>query len=562
MSSVALKATTVVQGTPSLGTVTLDAPAPTGGAVVSLTSLNQAVATVPGSVTVPQGATSATFRVTTLAVTSSTQVTIQASYNGVTISPTLTVTPRVAVRGVIGDLWADVIIGKPDFSEFTPNEVVPYKVFNPGGVFVDRSVSPGRAYIWDSGNSRILGIDLASCYAGSSPCSPQIVIGQPSGNGHSACNGDSGFQQYPVRASASAATLCGIPESTLSILENKSFVSMAADPDGNLYVPDVFNNRVLKYLSPFTTDTIADEVWGQTDFSGNLCNGGAPSPSASTLCLGLTSGVELDPAGNLWVADGGNNRVLRYPKDLGTGIIAKTADLVIGQRDFVSNGAGNSLSSLNFPSSLRFGPSGQLYVADSVNNRVLLFNPPFTTGMSASSTFGSQLSEPYGLEVDPAGLGVWINDFGNHMIELWDFDGVTVTRVLGKDTYQPDGNCVEWLCDSGGGFGIDAEGNILPAVYVYVQDVLRFKAPIPPPQPGVVYQPDKLFFSPPPGYNLFSLNATESVNGVAVNGDQLIVSDGSRMLFWNGLDALTNGRPADGLVGDPEFSYQGGVAAG
>ena len=129
--------------------------------------------------------------------------------------PTPTLVPP-PVRGVAGDLWADVIIGKPDFSEFTPYEVVPFKVFNPGGVTVDRSVSPGRAYIWDSGNSRILGIDLARCYANESPCRADIVIGQPSGFDHSACNGDSGFQRYPDRAPASAATLCGIAEDTLS----------------------------------------------------------------------------------------------------------------------------------------------------------------------------------------------------------------------------------------------------------------------------------------------------------------------------------------------------------
>src|SRR5213078_3119693 len=92
LSSVALKPTTVVQGTPSLGTVTLDAPAPAGGITVNLVNLNPTIATVPGSVTVLEGATSATFTVTTLAVTAPTPVMIQASYNGVTISPTVTVT--------------------------------------------------------------------------------------------------------------------------------------------------------------------------------------------------------------------------------------------------------------------------------------------------------------------------------------------------------------------------------------------------------------------------------------------------------------------------------------
>src|SRR5208283_3234108 len=86
LSSFTLKPTTVVQGTPSVGTVTLNGPAPTGGATVTLTSLNQAVASVPGSVTVPQGATSAQVLVDTLAVTTPTMVTIQASYNGVFLS--------------------------------------------------------------------------------------------------------------------------------------------------------------------------------------------------------------------------------------------------------------------------------------------------------------------------------------------------------------------------------------------------------------------------------------------------------------------------------------------
>jgi len=356
--------------------------------------------------------------------------------------PTPTPEPtREPTRGVVGDLWADVIIGQRDFSEFTPYEVVPYKVFNPGGVTVDRTMSPGRAYVWDSGNSRILGIDLATCYASASPCTADIVIGQPSASDYSACNGDSGFQHYPNRASASAATLCGIPEDTLSILENKSFVTMAVDEQGNLYVPDHHNHRVLKYISPFTTDTMADEVWGQADFSGNLCNWGASSPTASSLCFfsgfhGEGSGVELDSDGNLWVVDTGNNRIVRFPRNEATGVISKTADLVLGQSDFVSSSPGTTLSRLNSPSGLRFDSNGQLYVPDTSNDRILVFTPPFSSGMSAASTFGSQFHDPLGLEMDLFEEGVWVYDRGNSMIELWDWDGVTVKKVLGKDTYR------------------------------------------------------------------------------------------------------------------------------
>jgi F5/8 type C domain-containing protein len=82
LASVSLNPTTVVGGGSSTGTVTLSAPAPAGGAVVSLSSGNTAVATVPASVTVPASAISATFTVNTSAVSSATQVNISGSYNG------------------------------------------------------------------------------------------------------------------------------------------------------------------------------------------------------------------------------------------------------------------------------------------------------------------------------------------------------------------------------------------------------------------------------------------------------------------------------------------------
>jgi len=177
--------------------------------------------------------------------------------------------------------------------------------------------------------------------------------------------------------------------------------------------------------------------------------------------------------------------------------------------------------------------------------------------MEAASTFGSQFRYPNGLEIDPTAEGVWINDFDNKMIELWDWDGITVKKVLGKDTYKPDGTCGEWLCYGygacGGGLGIDNQGNILPSVYGYTQDVLRFKAPIPTPQPGVVYQPDKRFFTPPEGYNYMGHKGLRSGRGIAVYADQLVVADAGRLLFWNDIHALANGEVADGVIGDVEF---------
>ena len=93
LTSLTLIPTSVTGGDSSTGTVTLSGPAPSGGAQVALSSSDISVATVPSSVTVVAGATSATFTVNTSAVTASTTVTISASYAGITKSASLTVNP-------------------------------------------------------------------------------------------------------------------------------------------------------------------------------------------------------------------------------------------------------------------------------------------------------------------------------------------------------------------------------------------------------------------------------------------------------------------------------------
>jgi len=89
LSSLTLSPTSVVGGMQaSRGTVTLSAPAPAGGAQITLSSSSGA-ASVPASVFIPAGASSATFTVNTSAVLISTSATISARYNGTTRTATL-----------------------------------------------------------------------------------------------------------------------------------------------------------------------------------------------------------------------------------------------------------------------------------------------------------------------------------------------------------------------------------------------------------------------------------------------------------------------------------------
>ncbi len=104
---VTLASTSVLGGVSTTATVTLNGPAPAGGAIVTLAS-NNAAATVPASVTVAGSATvSPSFTISTTAVTATTPVTISATYNGVTVAATLSVTPPPVGGSPVLQLHAD-----------------------------------------------------------------------------------------------------------------------------------------------------------------------------------------------------------------------------------------------------------------------------------------------------------------------------------------------------------------------------------------------------------------------------------------------------------------------
>lgn len=110
VAAVSANPSSVVAGGSATGTVALSAAAPAGGAVVSLSSASDAV-TVPASVMIAQGATSATFGITTKSVTMATSTTISASYGGATKATTFTVTPGVAPALASVALTSTSIVG-------------------------------------------------------------------------------------------------------------------------------------------------------------------------------------------------------------------------------------------------------------------------------------------------------------------------------------------------------------------------------------------------------------------------------------------------------------------
>lgn len=466
-------------------------------------------------------------------------------------------------RGNAGDLVADTEVGRRDFTEHSVNEVSANTLNSPAGVAVDRTVSPGRAYVWDSANSRILGFDLAQCYATApgTRCTAQKVIGQPSLSDHGACNRDASATQFPNRPAASASTLCGVSEVSHTLLEDKSGAGMVVDASGNLWVTDFMNHRVLRYDTPFTTDTVADAVFGQANFTANGCNRAptwatVPSPTASSLCFsnhlgeGDGAGVRLDAAGNLWVSDGGNHRVLRFPKSGST--IATTADLVLGQSNFTTRTGGSAMNKFSSPQSLVFDSTGSLYVSDVGNHRVLVFRKnaagQFVSGQNAASTFGTFPTDqtgPVALELDPQGRGIWTTRFfddWNVAAELWALNGTRVSSVPAAEYW---GNSI-------GSIGFDAQNNLLLTSYL-TQQLVRFT-----PQPDGSYGNLRELFAESYDQNMHTARRFDAPSwtgvGVADHAGatkQLIVSS-YRLMFWNNPTALTLGQAPTGCVGSSD----------
>ncbi|HET8655714.1 MAG TPA: hypothetical protein VFL93_09395 [Longimicrobiaceae bacterium] len=113
ISSLAFSPSLVVKGgTTATGTVTLNGPAPDGGATVALSSSDTLLATVPASVTVPAGATTASFTLTPGSVSVATAVYVSASFAGVTRVARLLVDAPAPTGGV------------PTSVSFAPNPVV------------------------------------------------------------------------------------------------------------------------------------------------------------------------------------------------------------------------------------------------------------------------------------------------------------------------------------------------------------------------------------------------------------------------------------------------------
>jgi sugar lactone lactonase YvrE len=300
------------------------------------------------------------------------------------------------------DQNAAFVIGQKDFTT-TDTGTSATSLYYPWASHFDVS---GNLWVTDYDNSRVLEFKAPF----SNGMAASVVLGQTN---------------FTSSESGTSASTFGDPSNAVS------------DSTGHIWVSDYDNSRVLRFSPPFTTGMSADLVLGQSNFTSNNCDttatslcypwqglafapngylwvsdydncrilGYAPPFSmgmAASIVIGQSSmttdncgtsatqfeyayGLAVDSSGNLWAADEDNSRVLEYKAPLTTGM---AASVVLGQSDFTSSNSGVTASLMEYPSAISFDSEGNAYVADSDNNRVLVFSPPFTTGMSASKVLG------------------------------------------------------------------------------------------------------------------------------------------------------------------------------
>ena len=201
---------------------------------------------------------------------------------------------------------------------------------------------------------------------------------------------------------------------------------VAEDTAGNLFIADSWNSNVRKVTPGGVISTVAGN--GNPGYSGD----GGPAASAM---LNYPTGVAVDAAGNLFIADYGNDRIRMVTP---SGIISTVAGN--GTAGFSGDGVPANSAQLNGPTGVAVDAAGNLFIADEHNNRVREVNPGGVISTVAGNGTGgysgdggpatsAELYYPAGVAVDTAG-NLFIADFDNQRVRM-------VTGVASVTTFFP-----------------------------------------------------------------------------------------------------------------------------
>ena len=237
--------------------------------------------------------------------------------------------------------------------------------------------------------------------------------------------------------------------------ELHSPLGIAVDSSGSVYIADTANNVVRKVANGTITTYAGNYAYGQGD-SGDF----GPATNAS---MNAPVGLAFDSSGNLYICDSNNHAVRKVTA--ATGIITT----VVGATSITAN-------ALNHPVGIALDAAGNVYIADSGVSRVVKFTPAAGTittvagsGNSGFSGDGGQaifanLGDPQGVALDSFG-NVYIADTVNNRIRKVDTQGIISTIAgTGRAGYAGDGGpALSAQLYAPGGLFVDSSGNIYVA---------------------------------------------------------------------------------------------------
>jgi uncharacterized protein (TIGR03437 family) len=272
---------------------------------------------------------------------------------------------------------ADVVVGQPNFTAWTTvASPTASSLRGPEGVWIQN----GRLFVADTQNNRVLIWNSIPTVNGKAA---DVVVGAPS------------FTFYDATAGENQST---------SATASNMLDPVSVTSDGtHLFVADLGYHRVLIYNSiPASSGVAADYEIGQPTMLKSVANNGYTGTAATStttsdvevpvMCT-ASNGTDYNDAptypsvcnatlsyprfalavgSRLFVADGGNDRVLEYEQIPQKN--AASADIILGQQGGLTDQATNATDSMYTPTSLAWD-GANLYVADPFNRRITVYTP-------------------------------------------------------------------------------------------------------------------------------------------------------------------------------------------
>ncbi len=208
---------------------------------------------------------------------------------------------------------------------------------------------------------------------------------------------------------------------------------LALDASGNLYIADSVNNRVRVVNTNGSIATVAGN--GTAGYSGD-------NIAATSAALNQPQGVAVDSFGNLYIADTGNNRIRKVTN----GVITTVAG--DGIEGYGGDSVAATATGLNQPQGVAFDSAGNLYIADTGDNRIREVSSGVITTVAGNGIAGfsmdyvpattSELNRPQGVAFDSTG-NLYIADTGNNRVRFVSSGFILPLAGTGSEGFSGDG---------------------------------------------------------------------------------------------------------------------------